>query len=68
MSSNAKTSHTEKITFTLRMDRNMNEIVEFLQGRTRLSKTAVIILAISNYYNQEISRESQIKGKKNDNK
>ena len=64
MSSNAKTSHTEKITFTLRMDRNMNEIVEFLQGRTRLSKTAVIILAISNYYNQEISRESQINGEK----
>ena len=50
----------EKITFTLRMDKTMNEIVEYLQGRTRLSKTAVITLAISNYYNQELLRESQM--------
>lgn len=50
----------EKITFTLRMDKTMNEIVEYLQDRTRLSKTAVITLAISNYYNQELLRESQM--------
>lgn len=60
MSSKPKTPHNEKITFTLRMDKKMNEIVEYLQGRTRLSKTAVITLAISNYYNQELFRESQM--------
>lgn len=50
----------EKITFTFRMDKTMNEIVEYLQSRTRLSKTAVITLAISNYYNQELLRESEM--------
>lgn len=60
MSGKPKTQHNEKITFTLRMDKKMNEIVEYLQSRTRLSKTAVITLAISNYYNQELFRESQM--------
>ena len=60
MSGKPKMQHNEKITFTLRMDNKMNEIVEYLQSRTRLSKTAVITLAISNYYNQELLKESQM--------
>ena len=60
MSVKTNASHNEKITFTLRMDKKMNEIVEYLQSRTRLSKTAVITLAISTYYNQELFRESQM--------
>lgn len=51
---------SEKITFTFRMDKNMNEIVEYLQSRTRLSKTAVITLALSTYYNHELLRESKM--------
>ncbi len=44
----------KKLTFTLRMDAKTQDVVEFLQEQTMLSKAGVVKLALMNLYNQTI--------------
>lgn len=52
----------ENLQFTLRMDRKIIEIVDYLQNKTLLTKSGVVKLALTNLYKQEKIKESQIKG------
>lgn len=46
-------------TFTIRMDRNMQEMVAYLQEKKLLNKTSIIRLAVAELYNAEQSKESK---------
>ena len=54
----------ENLQFTLRMDKKIIEIVNYLQGQTLLTKSGVVKLALTTLYKQEKLKESQIKGDK----
>ena len=43
----------EKNTFTVRMDKNMQHMVAYLQEKKLLNKTAIIRLAIAEMYQRE---------------
>lgn len=43
---------SEKLTFTLRMDRKTQDVVAFLQDKTMLSKAGVFKLALMTLYNK----------------
>ena len=46
--------------FTIRLDPKTEEILEILQDKTLLSKAGIFRLALVNFYNQNVSQESQI--------
>ena len=41
-------------TFTIRMDSKMIEMINYLKGKKNINKTALIKLAVSEMYNQEV--------------
>ncbi len=50
-----------QITFTLRMNAELQDVVNILQNRTMLSKSSVVKLAIMTLYNQQMIQESEIR-------
>ena len=50
-----------QITFTLRMNAELQDVVNILQHRTMLSKSSVVKLAIMTLYNQQMIQESEMK-------
>lgn len=47
-------SKNEYNTFTIRMDSKMIEMIDYLKGKKNINKTALIKLAVSEMYNQEV--------------
>lgn len=62
MSSENSVNSNENLQFTLRMDKKIIEIVDYLQDKTLLTKSGVVKLALTTLYKQEKIKESQIKG------
>lgn len=60
MLSKTECRNDEKITFTLRMGAELQDVVSYLQTRTMLSKSGVVKLALMTLYNQQMIQESQI--------
>ena len=46
-------SKNEYNTFTIRMDRKMQTMINYLKEKKNINKTAIIKLAIAEMYNQE---------------
>ena len=46
----------EKNTFTVRMDKQMQDMVSHLQEKKLLNKTAIIRLAVAEMYEREIKK------------
>lgn len=63
MQHNTDIKHKKKVQFTIRIDPKTQEILEILQDKTLLSKAGVFRLALLNFYNQNVDRDSQIKKK-----
>ena len=53
MTSNNNTKK-ELNAFTIRADKKMTDMLEYLKGKKNINKTAIIKLAVSEMYNQEI--------------
>jgi hypothetical protein len=48
----------KKYAFTVRMDQNMHEIVEYLKQKKLQSKAGIIRLAVSELYEKEKGRDN----------
>ena len=49
------TKKDERNTFTVRMDKSMQDMVSYLQEKKLLNKTAIIRLAVAEMYEREIN-------------
>ncbi len=49
------TKKDERNTFTVRMDKSMQDMVSYLQEKKLLNKTAIIRLAVAELYEREIN-------------
>ena len=64
---NETNSKKEEInTFTVRMDKQMQDMVSYLQEKKLLNKTAIIRLAIAELYQAEKIYESKIQAQAGD--
>lgn len=59
MRTTTSSNNKKDIRLTIRMDLKTKEILEILQDETSLSKAGIFRLALIDYYNQNVIRESQ---------
>ncbi len=55
MCNEKNTKKDERNTFTVRMDKSMQDMVSYLQEKKLLNKTAIIRLAVAEMYEREIN-------------
>lgn len=61
MKSSDQINNKKDIRLTIRMDQKTYGILKILQDKTSLSKAGIFRLALINFYEQELIKESQIK-------